>query len=235
MSTHVSVGRIAALYRYPVKSMAAQSVTTIAVGWYGFAGDRRWAFVRDGLERSGFPWVTIREKPGLWQYQPWFTDENEPDTSVTMVRTPSGLELDVVDPLLATELGFGARVIRQGRGVFDAMPLSLTTTATITRLSSIVGEKVDALRFRPNIVVEATEPFAEDRWVGKVLRAGDVEVRIDRRDKRCVVVNVDPGTGARNPEVLRAIAQHRDACLGVYGTTVAPGSLAVGDEVFAVS
>jgi MOSC domain-containing protein YiiM len=35
----------------------------------------------------------------------------------------------------------------------------------------------------------------------------------------------------RNPEVLRAIATARDARLGVYGSTVAPGRVAVGDPV----
>jgi hypothetical protein len=31
--------------------------------------------------------------------------------------------------------------------------------------------------------------------------------------------------------VLRAIARERDARLGVYGTTVTPGQVAVGDPV----
>ncbi len=48
-----------------------------------------------------------------------------PETSVTMVRTPLGEDLDVVDPTLARELGHGARVIRQKRGIFDTFPLSL--------------------------------------------------------------------------------------------------------------
>ena len=57
-------------------------------------------------------------------------------------------------------------------------------------------------------------------------------MRIDRRDKRCMVVNIDPATGERNPAILRAVAQHRDVQLGVYGTVVTPGEVAVGDGVF---
>jgi hypothetical protein len=34
---------------------------------------------------------------------------------------------------------------------------------------------------------------------------------------------------------LRAIAQNRDACTGVYGSTVEPGTVAVGDAVLACS
>ena len=46
-----TVGRVAMLYRYPVKSMAAESLESVEAAWNGFAGDRRWAFVREGLER----------------------------------------------------------------------------------------------------------------------------------------------------------------------------------------
>ena len=52
------VGRVAALWRYPVKSMAAQALETADVYWHGVRGDRRWAFVQDGLVRSGFPYAS---------------------------------------------------------------------------------------------------------------------------------------------------------------------------------
>ena len=39
------VGRLAALRRYPVKSMGAQALDEVEVSWHGLAGDR-WAFVR---------------------------------------------------------------------------------------------------------------------------------------------------------------------------------------------
>ena len=59
-------------------------------------------------------------------------------------------------------------------------------------------------------------------------------MRIDKRDGRCAVITIDPVTSARDPAILRAVAQDRDGCLGVYGTTVAPGRLAVGDPVLVV-
>jgi uncharacterized protein YcbX len=64
------VGRVAALWRYPVKSMAGERVDAADVSWHGLAGDRRWAFIRDGQVRSGFPWLTIRELPELAHYRP---------------------------------------------------------------------------------------------------------------------------------------------------------------------
>ncbi|MFN2463183.1 MAG: MOSC domain-containing protein, partial [Candidatus Dormibacteria bacterium] len=63
-------------------------------------------------------------------------------------------------------------------------------------------------------------------------RIGNLRMRVDQRDKRCVVINIDPLTTQRNSAVLRAVARDREACLGVYGSTVQPGSVAVGDLVF---
>ena len=228
------IGQVAAIFRYPVKSMAAEPRDSIEVGWHGLTGDRRWAFVRDGLERSGFPWLTIRERPDMWHYQPRFSDDDQPEVSATIVRTPSGEEFDVVDPALAAELGAGARVIKQSRGIFDTFPLSLISTQTIASLSEMVGSELSMRRFRPNLVIDAVngEPFPEDQWVGAVLRVGEMTMRVDKRDKRCVTINVDPETTERNPAILRAVAQQRQACLGVYGSTVVPGGVALGDPVF---
>jgi uncharacterized protein len=229
----VAVGRIAALFRYPVKSMAAERLEQVDVGWHGLAGDRRWAFIQGGLERSGFPWLTIRERPEMWHYTPSFVDPARPDASRTLVRTPSGQELDVVDPSLASELGFGARVIKQSRGVFDVMPLSLLSTQSIGALGRMVGASLVPQRFRPNLLVEAggDGPFPEDAWVGSVLRVGGMTMRVDQRDERCVMINIDPSTASRNASVLKTVGRERKACLGVYGSVVAPGRVAVGDPV----
>lgn len=227
------VGRVAGMWRYPVKSMGAEPLEAAEVSWHGVAGDRRWAFIRDGMVRSGFPWLTIRELPAMGLYRPRFAQPERPDGSATLVRTPHGAEVDVTDPALAAELGHGARVIKQDRGVFDTFPLSLITTQTLAGLGARVGAALDVLRFRPNLLIEAPDggPFPEDGWTGSVLRIGGARVRVDKRDRRCVMVNVDPATTERDPSILRTIAQEREACLGVYGSTVQPGIIQPGDEV----
>ena len=230
------VGRVAGLWRYPVKSMAPEQLDCAEVSWHGLAGDRRWAFIRDGQERSGFPWLTIRGLPELVHYRPRFAEPGRPDASLTLVRTPSGGELDVAGPalaaLLAASYGAGVRVIKQNRGVFDTMPLSLISAQTVASLGRLAGADLAASRFRPNILVDAPGyDFPEDAWVGRVLRIGGLRMRVDQRDKRCVMVTIDPETLLRNPAVLRAIARERDARLGVYGTTVEPGRVVAGDPV----
>jgi uncharacterized protein len=226
------VGRLVALYRYPVKSMAAEELSSADVSWHGLAGDRRWAFIRAGQVRSGFPWLTMRQHVELGRYRPRFVDPDRPDASPTLVRTPSGDELDVADPALAKEFGDGVGVIKQNRGVFDTMPLSLLSTQTLAGLGRLVGTDIVAGRFRPNLVIDVPgHDFPEDSWIGRTLRIGDLRMRVDQHDKRCVMVTIDPASLEKDPAVLRTIARERDNRLGVYGSIVDPGRVAVGDPV----
>ena len=228
------VGRVVGLWRYPVKSMAAEELEDVEVSWHGLVGDRRWAFVRHGA-KSGFPWFTIRDRSDMGHYRPSFTDPSQPNKSRTVVTTPLGETLDVTDAALGAELSRGGmRVMKQDRGIFDAFPLSLITTQTIARLGKMAGAELDVRRFRPNILVEATDkaPFAEDDWVGSVLRIGGMKMRVDKRDGRCVVITIDPATLKGNSTILRKVTQERQGCLGVYGSTVEPGRVAMGDPVF---
>ena len=230
-----AIGRVLGLWRYPVKSMAGEPLLEGEAAWHGFAGDRRWAFIREGAIRSGFPWLTLRERADLSHYSPSFVDPASPDQSPVIVRTPSGASYDVMEPALAAELyPQGARVIKQNRGVFDTFPLSLITTQSIAALGELVGARLEVQRFRPNILVEAAAPapFVEDGWVGLVLRMGTLVLRVDKRDGRCAVITIDPQTAERNPAILRALARNRDGCLGVYGSTVQPGRVAVGDAIY---
>jgi len=117
--------------------------------------------------------------------------------------------------------------------VFDTFPLSLISTQTIKALGAIVAVELDPQRFRPNLLIDVTsgEPFQEDSWVGSVLQIGGIRMRVDKRDGRCVMVNIDPASTESNPAVLKAIVHERDSRLGVYGSTVQPGRVAVGDTV----
>jgi uncharacterized protein YcbX len=186
------------------------------------------------VPQSGFPWLTLRERADLNHYHPSFVDPLQPDKSATLVRTPAGVTFDVTDPALAAELyPQGVRVIKQNVGIFDTFPLSLVTTQTLARLGEMVGTPLDVARFRPNILMEASDaaPFQEDDWVGRTLNIGGMAMRVDKRDGRCVVITIDPVTTERNPAILRAVARNREGCVGIYGSTVTPGRVAIGDEV----
>lgn len=227
------VGVVSGLWRYPVKSMAAESLTSAYLSWAGLAGDRRWAFVRPDSGQSGFPWHTIRENPAMSNYVPRLVDPERPDKSAVRVQAPGGRTYDLTDPRLADELGSGLRLMRLDRGLFDAMPVSVITAATVSALCALAGVPGNERRFRPNFVISPASgaPFAEDDWVGCTVHIGGATVRADRRDTRCVIVNVDPDTGQPDAPMLKLIGRHHHACAGVYGTVVRPGLVKVGDAV----
>jgi uncharacterized protein len=240
VSGSVVVGHVREVLRYPVKSMGPVRGEQAAVGWRGLDGDRRWAFVRDDAPTT-FPWLTIRQLPEIAAWATSYADPAHPERGPVLVTVPGAPARPVTHPSIAAELsaryGGPVRAVGNQRGQFDAMPIALITAQTIERMATHAGHELDVLRFRPNIVIDAVgeRAFAEDAWVGRSVSFGDdpgaARVRIDLRDKRCAVVNVDPYSADRDPAVLRAIARHNDATLGVYGTVERPGAVRVGDPV----
>lgn len=234
------IGTIQAIYRYPVKSMAGERLTSAELGWHGIAGDRRYAIMRPGVT-SGFPWLNAGKMPGLVRYQAYHAGAAEGGKPVVRVRIPSGGDVEVTSAALAEHIAgvFGNRVevMKLSTGIFDDSPLSLISTATIRGLEAESGRELDVRRFRPNIVIEPSNGGAlpEESWVMKTLTIGDAPdgpaVRVTLHDIRCVMVNLDPETAESDPEVLKTVVRTRNKCAGVYGSTFRSGTIRVGDKV----
>jgi uncharacterized protein len=232
------IGIIKALFRYPVKSMAGESLNTAALGWHGIEGDRRLAF-RRVQETGGFPWLTAGRLPALICYQPYAANgAGQP----THVRTPEGRELPLYSDALRTELaelhGGELQLMQLNHGMFDEAPLSLITTGTIATIAKQAGTDIDLRRFRPNILVESASeaPFPEDSWIGKLILFGAgpnaPAMSVAQRDVRCAMVNLDPDTGTATPHILKAVVQANQNNAGVYGAAFRVGKISVGDPVF---
>ncbi|MFF8278908.1 MOSC domain-containing protein [Streptomyces lateritius] len=122
----------------------------------------------------------------------------------------------------------------------DGFPLLVTTTASLDALNSLIaqGDHADEgplpmNRFRPNVVVDDTAPWAEDGWTR--LAIGDVAFRVARSCGRCVVTTTDQATAERGKEPLRTLARHRkDGGRLIFGQNLVPehtGTIRAGDEV----
>jgi uncharacterized protein YcbX len=231
------VATVRAVYRYPVKSMGAEALEAAEVDWYGVVGDRRFGFVQES-NRSDFPWLTIREVPGMTRYGARCGADAEKDAPT--VTTPDGREVAVTDEALAAELaeahGKPVRLVRTFRGLFDCFPLSVLSVQTVGGIGALAERDLEPLRFRPTILVDAADgAFPEDAWVGRTLQFGEGDdaprMRVDVRDQRCMMINFDHRTAERDPAVLRAVAQNRDACAGAYGSVERPGVLRAGAPV----
>lgn len=119
----------------------------------------------------------------------------------------------------------------------DAYPFLLVSEASLDDLNSRLETPVTMDRFRPNIVVSGTEPFAEDNYAR--VQIGAVSFRGPKRCERCVVTTVDPMTGERGREPLRTLAKYRLSEQKVwFGMNLIhdhQGVLRVGDAVSQVT
>lgn len=122
----------------------------------------------------------------------------------------------------------------------DSHPLLVVTVSSFDALNSLIaqGDHADEGplpmdRFRPNLVVAGTAPWAEDQW--RRITVGEVTFRVAKPCARCVITTTDQRTAARGKEPLRTLARHRriDGKL-VFGQKLVPentGTVRVGDMV----
>lgn len=91
----------------------------------------------------------------------------------------------------------------------DGFPLLLIGQASLEDLSKKVGRPLEMLRFRPNLVIEGSDAYAEDSW--KRIRIGDIEFRVVKPCSRCILTTVDPQTGLRSDdrEPLATLQKYR--------------------------
>jgi hypothetical protein len=230
------VGQVVELNRYPVKSMAADPVSQVDVDWQGIEGDRQFAFYRTG-DSTRFPWLTARELPELVRHTPRYRDPADPRMSPVDIRCPDGRWTVLGDSdllaRLSVEAGCALALLQLGRGTHDAMPISIATTATHAALDEKHGAPVDRRRFRSNIVVESDAP--ESEWAGRRLGFGgwddSAELVATAGIPRCAFVTIDPDSGARDPAIMRTVAQDFGNIVGLYATAAREGRIRIGDKV----
>src|SRR5205814_7750733 len=88
----IEIGRIEAIFRYPVKSMRGEPLDAATLGWHGLDGVRRLAFRRLD-DRGGFPWLSASKLPELILFTPERREDGDGEALPTHVRTPEGEEM----------------------------------------------------------------------------------------------------------------------------------------------
>ncbi|MEO7006391.1 MAG: MOSC N-terminal beta barrel domain-containing protein [Terrimesophilobacter sp.] len=125
----------------------------------------------------------------------------------------------------------------------DAGPLLLVSLASLAQLDRWIVEGADrpdahpdplnVVRFRPNVVIDGGEPFAEDGWSS--VRIGGVNFRKTMICDRCVMPTIDPDTLAGGKEPTRTLARHRrwdrKTWFGIRLVPLGAGTIAEGDAV----
>jgi uncharacterized protein len=207
--------QVSELWRYPVKSMAGETLPEAELRVDGILGDRL-IHVEDGHGRV----LTARSHPRLLGLRgtlgadgtalvndlPW----DAPETAAAVRRAA----------------GSGAKLIRyEGPERFDVLPLLVATDGAVAALG------VDRRRLRPNILIAGVEGLAERLWSGAQLRIGDAVIAVEKLRARCVMTTYDPDTQAQDLGVLKRIVTDFGGRLALDCAVVEGGRLFVGAPV----
>lgn len=126
----------------------------------------------------------------------------------------------------------------------DAYPVTIASESSLRQLNDWISdgaldrgdEPPTALpmqRFRPNLVVDGEEPFAEDHWSS--VTVGEVRFRVAKATDRCVMTTIDPDTLVTSKEPIRTLARHRlvdhKTMFALHLIPESTGPISVGDPV----
>ena len=89
----------------------------------------------------------------------------------------------------------------------DGFPLLLISQASLDDLNQRLDTPISMSRFRPNIVVQGCEPYAEDSW--KKIRIGDITCRVVKPCSRCVIPSINIETAEKEAEPTKTLVSYR--------------------------
>lgn len=250
--------RVVSLHRYPVKSGRVNDLESARLGRHGLQYDRSWLIV-DAQDR----FITQRTHPALARLEA-HTDEDgglkltHPLAGSLTLPPPPALtpmdaqrrvrvwsrEVPAMDcgaeaaAFASRVIGAPARLVTAMDATFpDGYPLLICNAASLADLAARLPAPIPMSRFRPNIVVEGWEPWAEDAV--RVLRIGSARLRLVKACTRCAITSRDQESGEPGVDPLPTLRGFRwDAALkGVtfgWNAEVSAGAgtmLRVDDEV----
>ncbi|HUQ39498.1 MAG TPA: MOSC N-terminal beta barrel domain-containing protein [Acidimicrobiales bacterium] len=247
-------GRVAGLWRHPVKSMQGERLETAQLEQAGVPGDRRHGVVDAATGKV----LSAKREPRLLEA----TARLDGDRLV--VRLPGGDERDDLGSRLDADLSdwlerpvrlesaaaerptqFEMRIDSEDESstlvdlpcppgtFFDLAPVHVLTTASLATMADrYPGGEWDVARFRPTLLIETEgQEFVEDAWIGGELRIGGAVLSPFMPTIRCVMTSkAQQGLGA-DVGIPKAVNAHHQGSLGIYATVASPGAVAVGDEL----
>ncbi len=234
-----TLGTIAEIWRYPVKSMAGERLDRCAIGLRGLFGDRGWAVRDEHTGRLG----SAKQIPELLMCSArYLCDPDGVTIPHAEIRLADGTVFTTADrdadARVSAFLGRAATLHRLGPppdAHFDDAPIHLLTTASLDALSAMIpGAQIAPRRFRANVIIRTPgtlRGFAEFAWTGAAIRIGSSLLTGGEPVPRCGMVSASQPGLAKDPSILRAIVEGIDRYLGIYASTANAAEVQVGDTV----
>ncbi len=207
---------IAEIWRYPVKSLAGESLQSVALNMDGIAGDRKVLVYNEQSRQL----ITSRTHPKLLGLKATLNSHGEVFVNGQPWDVPESAQA-IIDAA-----GPHARLLEwDGMERFDVLPLLVATDGAIKEFG------YDHRRLRPNLVIGGVEGLAEREWPGLRMKIGDAVIEFAQLRGRCVMTTYDPDTQKKDPKVLRHIVNKFDGTLALDTDVIQRGHIEIGDSV----
>eukprot|EP00545_Synedropsis_sp_CCMP1620_P001307 CAMPEP_0119005136 /NCGR_PEP_ID=MMETSP1176-20130426/1546_1 /TAXON_ID=265551 /ORGANISM="Synedropsis recta cf, Strain CCMP1620" /LENGTH=299 /DNA_ID=CAMNT_0006956909 /DNA_START=20 /DNA_END=919 /DNA_ORIENTATION=+ len=116
----------------------------------------------------------------------------------------------------------------------DTRTVHIVNAETVKCVAEKIGVPLNPTRFRPNVVLEGMEPWAEFDLVGQQIQIGDAKLSVIKQTVRCEGISVDP-LDPENvldiPKLLIKEFPQYGPFFGVYAVVDEPGTIKIGDAV----
>jgi hypothetical protein len=205
---------VAGLWRYPVKSLSGEALSTAQLTGGGISGDRVVHVAGPhgpitGRTRHGLLTVDAATGPdGVPRVagHPWDSPQ-----AAQAVRAVAGPQTRLV--------GY------RGPERFDVLNLLVATDGAVAELDA------DIRRLRPNLLIGDVPANTEHEWPGHALVIGEAVIGVHSVRQRCIVTSIDPDTGDQDLDVFRRIRQQFGNQIALNCWVIRPGTIHLGDPV----
>ncbi|WP_312895023.1 MOSC domain-containing protein [Paenibacillus eucommiae] len=235
------MGEISEINRYPIKSFAGESLETCDIETYGFYGDRWYAFI-DETKEGWESFITARSIPSMLAYKAKLEcEDSENGQDNVSVTSPDGRILawnyDLLDEVQRHSKKKISMVSYKNQSselmAVDTGSILIITDATLRKLETIWGKRLDQRRFRANMMVTLDDnAWDESNWLGKRLSVGSAELHVDMYCERCSMITLDPDTLERDASLLKKVNEEMNLNFGVYASVKKTGQIHVGEKVY---
>lgn len=252
-----TIGRVQALYRYPVKGMSPEPLDRVGLAaGECFPADRKYAIENgpgrfDPLAPRYLPkinFLMLMRNERLATLDTKFDAETETlviardgaEVARGQLSTPLGRKMieQFLSSYFSRELRGPPRIVSAAGHSFCDVPLKcvhIVNLESLRDLERVSGRTLAPLRFRANIYVEGPPAWSEFGWIGRRFGIAGVRLKVVDRTERCDATNVDPATAARDADVPALLRRHfSHADFGVYATIETDGEIAVGNDLRSV-
>ena len=246
-------GRIASLWRHPVKGFTPERLRSAQLEAGGFFPCDRLYAVEDGpsgFDEASPAWISkmkftvLAKLPEVARVRTAYDE-----ASGVFSATAEGQE--AFAGALTTDAGRAAfarwlagflgesaagplKVVQASGYRFTDHPLgqvSVVNLASVRDLEAKIGQPVDPLRFRANVYVDGWPAWVENTPGGGRVWLGKASATVFAPIVRCIATHVDPATGERDIDLVRALHDHFGHLhCGIYVTVTEGGDVGEGAD-----